>query len=559
MHRLNVFSSARATLVCFAILALLLSACAPAETVEPTQPPATTAAEPTEPPATTAVEPTKPTAEEPVRGGTLVFASEIEPNSMDPRLQNQTAAFRINELVYNGLFTIDPNLEPEPDLAKSFEDPDPTTWIFHLHEGVKFHDGTELTAEDVKYTYETMLDPEFESPRRALYDAIESVDVVDKYTVQFNLKYPFAPLLIFLDHGIVPKAIAEKPDADLSSNPVGTGPFKFVEWIKQDRIALQGFDDYFKGGPYLDEFIFRIIPDRNAQVVGVETGEIHLLGNVGPPNNRDTKRLLDNPQPGVKVLKTTAPGFTYLNLNLENLILADRTVRQALAYLTDRQTIVDTIYAGISTPGCSPISPNSWAADPAIECITYDPEKGKQLLDEAGWKIGPDGKTREKDGQPLKLSILTHTADEQRAQVTEFLQNSWGEAGVQVEIATQVEFAPLIGILVNGEYDIIVVGWVALADPDRAMYRPFHSTSPSNWGKYINPELDKILESARQISDRAERKKLYIEAANIVIQDAPYIFIEDQPYVNLVRDNVHGYVLNPSGNIKSVEKVWLSQ
>ncbi len=498
-------------------------------------------------------------AGQPVKGGTLAFASPIEPGSMDPRLQNDTAAFRINELVFNGLTTIDQNLEPQPDLAEKIEQPDPTTYVFTLRKGVKFHDGSELTAEDVKATYDTMLNPDFKSPRRALYDAIQQVDVVDKYSVKFSLKYPFSALLVFLDHGIVPRALASNPASNLAANPVGTGPFKFGQWIKQDRIELTGFADYFKGAPYIEKFTFRIIPDLNAQVVGVETGEIQLLGNVGPPNARDTKRLLDTPKAGVRVLTTTAPGYTYVNLNLARPVLADKNVRQALAYLTDRETIVKTIYAGVSKPGCSPLSPGTWAWDASIQCITYDVSRAAQLLDAAGWTLGADGKTRSRNGVPLKVSLRTHTADDQRAQVAEFLQNSWRSAGIDVEVQPAVQFAALQDLLVKGDYDAIIVGWVSLSDPDRAMYRSFQSSSPSNWGHYANPEVDKLLEQARQVSDRAARKPLYIQAANMVVADAPYVFFEDQAYVNLVRDTVQGYVLNPSGNIKSVEKAWLSK
>src|SRR5262249_8085018 len=344
----------------FVAVVALLVACAPAA---PTAPSATSA------PAAA------PAAGQPVKGGTLVFASPIEPGSMDPRLQNDTAAFRINELVFNGLTTIDQNLEPQADLAEKIDQPDPQTHVFTLRKGVKCHDGTDLTADDVKATYDTMLDPDFKSPRRALYDAIGQVDVVDKYTVKFSLKYPFSALLVFLDHGIVPKSLAENPNANLAANPVGTGPFKFSQWIKQDRIELTAFPDYFKGAPLLDKFTFRIIPDLNAQVVGMETGEIQLLGNVAPPNARDTKRLQDSPKAGVKVLSTSAPGYTYVNLNLAKPALADKNVRQALAYLTDRETIVKTIYAGISKPGCSPLSPGTWAWDASIQCISYDPAK----------------------------------------------------------------------------------------------------------------------------------------------------------------------------------------
>jgi peptide/nickel transport system substrate-binding protein len=532
----------------FVAFVSLLIACTPATPTAPSAP------KPTSAPAAGA-----PAAGQPVKGGTLVFASPIEPGSMDPRLQNDTAAFRINELVYNGLTTIDQNLEPQPDLAEKIETPDPQTYIFTLRKGVKFHDGTELTADDVKATYDTMLNPDFKSPRRALYDAINSVDATDKSTVKFSLKYPFSALLVFLDHGIVPKSLAEKADANIAANPVGTGPFKFNQWIKQDRIELSAFADYFKGAPNIEKFTFRVIPDMNAEVVGVETGEVQLLGNVGPPNARDTKRLQDTPKAGVKVLSTTAPGYTYVNLNLARPALSDKNVRQALAYLTDRETITRTIYAGVSKPGCSPLSPGTWAHDPSIQCITYDTAKAKQLLDAAGWTVGPDGKTRQKGGEPLRISIRTHTADDQRAQVAEFLQNSWREAGIQVDVQPAVQFAALQELLVKGDYDAIIVGWVSLSDPDRAMYRSFHSSSPSNWGKYNNAEVDKLLEQARQVSERPERKKLYLQAANMVVSDVPYIFFEDQAYVNLVRDNLQGYVLNPSGNIKSVEKAWLAK
>jgi peptide/nickel transport system substrate-binding protein len=248
-----------------------------------------------------------------------------------------------------------------------------------------------------------------------------------------------------------------------------------------------------------------------------------------------------------------------VNLNLAKPVLADKNVRQALAYLTDRETIVKTIYAGVSKPGCSPLSPGTWAWDASIQCIGYDPSKAAQLLDAAGWTLGADGKTRSRNGVPLKISLRTHTADDQRAQVAEFLQNSWRSAGIEVEVQPAVQFAALQDLLVKGDYDAIIVGWVSLSDPDRAMYRSFQSSSPSNWGHYVNPEVDKLLEQARQESDRAARKPLYLQAANMVVADAPYVFFEDQAYVNLVRDNLQGYVLNPSGNIKSVEKAWLSK
>ena len=543
------------------IASMLLAACTPAAT--PTPVPPTKAAEPTKAPAaptaapaapTKAAEPTKaPAAEQPRKGGTLNMGLPVDPGTMDPRLQNDTSAANINDLVYNGLIYNDENLKAQPDLAEKWENPDPTHWIFYLRKGVKFHDGTELKAADVKYTFETIIDPNFKSPRLSLYSAIQSVDVVDDYTVKFNLKNPYAPLLAYLDMGIVPKAIAEKPDNKLAESPVGTGPFKFSKWDKGNRITLERWDGYFKTPAYLDKVVLHIIPDNSVRAVGLESGDLDLIQT--PMAGQDVKRL--KTKPGIKLFQTSGLGITYLNINTTDPILKDVKVRQALAYLVDRKTIVDTIYEGMDTPGVSSAIPNTWWAAPNVKGYTYDPAKAQALLAEAGWKDkGPDG-ILVKDGKPFKIKLTTYN-DPNRMQLAQYLANDWKKVGIGVEVGI-AEWAPFIAEVQASKHQVSIIGWLMLVDPDRAFYRQFAKEGDANWGKYYNAKVDELLTQARQIGDQAKRAELYAQAAQIIVDEAPYVYVTYQGYVCAYRDRVKGYVVNPSQSVKGLAQTWLSQ
>lgn len=472
---------------------------------------------------------------------------------MDPRLQNDTSAANINDLVYNGLIFNDENLQPQPDLAESWENPDPTHWVFHLRKGVKFHDGTELKAADVKYTFESMIDPAFKSPRRSLYAVIQSVDAIDDYTVRFNLSAPYAPLLAYLDIGIVPKAVAEKPNNTLASVPLGTGPFKFVKWDRGNQIVLQRNDDYFKGAPYLDGVVLHIIPDNSVKAVGLESGDLDLIES--PMAGSDVKRL--KTEAHINVVQTTGLGITYLNINTVDPILSDARVRQAIAWLIDRKTATDTIYEGMDQPGVSPLIPGTWWYSDKVQGIGYDPAKAQQLLAEAGWTTkGPDG-ILIKDGKPLKLSLRTYD-DPNREQLAQFMADGFKKAGIALDI-TISDFATLTANVQAGKYQLAIIGWLLLVDPDRGFYRQFAPDGDANWEKYSNPKVTDLLTQARTISDRAKRADLYAQAAQIIVNDAPYAFITTQGYVCAYRDRVQGYTVNRSQSIKAIEHAWLSQ
>ncbi len=528
---------------------LVLNACAtpaanpsqPAATSLPAQPAATSA--PAQPAATAA----------PKAGGTLRIGLDVDAGSGDPRLMRDTSAFRLKELVFSGLVYIKPDYSPAPQLAESWDNPDPKTWIFKLRKGVKFHNGQELKAEDVKYTYETELDEKTAAPNRSFYTPIQKIEAVDDYTVKFTLDSAYGPFLSYMDFAILPKAVAEKQGADFGNAPIGTGPFKLVSWKRGDTIELEAFKDYVEGAPKLDKVVFKIVPDNSARVVALESGDLDLVQS--PLSPQDVTRL--QTKTGFKVARTPAAGYTYIGLNTADPILSDVKVRQALSYLVNREQILSSIYKGIGQVGRGPIPIGMWAYSADIPGYDYNPDKAKTLLDDAGWKAGAGG-VRSKGGAPLKLTLRTHTEDPDRRQVIEVLQAEFTKAGIQAD-TTVADFPTMLNDMTAGKYQIAVIGWLNLANPDRAMFRQFTVGGAGNYGKYNNPDVDKLIKDARGVLDQNKAKEMYQTATRQIVADAPYIFLQYQEYIAIYRSNVTGFALNPVQYFYSIKDVTLGQ
>lgn len=470
---------------------------------------------------------------------------------MDPRLWNDTSAANIMDLCYNGLTYIDPEITPQPDLAVKWETVDPTTWVFTLQEGVTFRNGNPFTAEDVKFTIESMIDPAMAAPKAQLYTPIESIEVQDDHTVQFTLSAPYAPLLAYLYLGIVSKSYAEDPANNLAEAPMGTGPFKFVQWDKNNRITLEAFDDYFKGRPPLDQVILHTVPDNSVKAIGIESGTLDLIQS--PMNAPDVKRLASNSD--LNVTQTTGLGITFLNINITDPILSDRSVRQALAWLTDRETIAATIYEDMDSPQSSILIPGTWWWDESVNMYSYDPERAQSVLDEAGWTMGPDG-VRVKDGQRLSLRLTTYN-DPNRVQLQQFLQNAWQQAGIEVTTGVS-EWPAFSASLTSLNYQVGIIGLLLIVDPDYAVYRQYLSTSPTNVIKFQNAEVDNLLMQGREQLEREDRKQTYAEIARHLLEESPVVYSTYQGYVCVTRKTVNDYVVNRSQSIKGIERAWLS-
>ena len=457
----------------------------------------------------------------------------------DPRLMVDTSAARLRELVYDGLVYVKADFVPAPMLAESWENPDEKTWVFHLRKGVKFHNGQELKADDVKYTFDSELDPKLNAPGRANYAPIQKVEVVDDYTVKFTLSSAYSPFLAYMGLGIIPKAVAEQAGSDLANKPIGAGPFKFVSWQRAASIVFEAFPDYWGGRPKLDRIEFKIVPDNSARVVALESGDLDLV--ISPLSPQDVLRMTN--KAGFTVERIPAAGYTYINLNCTDAILSDVKVRQALAYLVNREQITSTIYKGIGQVAKGPIPPAMWAYSDDLPTYGYNPDKAKSLLDEAGWKAGADGK-RSKNGQPLKITLRTHTEDPDRRQVIEALQAEFTKAGIQADTGV-TDFASLLPDLQAQKYQFVVIGWLGLSNPDQAMFRQFTDGGAANYGKCVDPDADRLIKQARVTLDQAKAKDLYAQAARIVVQNAYYIFLQYQEVISIHRADMQGFSMNP--------------
>lgn len=485
-------------------------------------------------------------------GKTLNIGLDVDAGTLDPRLAKDTTATRAIELIYDGLVYLDANLKPQPDLAVSWSNPDPTTWIFNLRHGVKWQDGQDFTADDVVYTFTSELDPAFKAPYAGNYATIAKVEAVDTYTVKFTLKSPYAPMLAYMDLGIVPKHIGEKNDGSLATNPIGTGAFKFVKWDKNSKIVVAANKDYWGGAPKVDTVVLNIIPDNTNRVNALLAGDVDLIHS--PVSPQDIPRLQQDANLNTTV--TTGLGITYFNFNVSDPVLSDARVRQAIASLIDRQTIVNTIYQKMDSVGKSVLLPTSWAYSDAITGPAYDPNKAAELLTAAGYTKAAGKWT--KNGKPLTLTVSTHTEDPNRVQTVEFVQNALTEAGITVNVKT-AEWGTFSADVYAGKYQIALMGWLNLVDPDKSMYTQFHTGGGSNWSKYSNPDVDKLLDDGRVQTDQAKRAADYQAAAKIVADDVVYDVVTYQGYVFSAKKKVQGFEINPKGSFRSIQKVELTQ
>lgn len=473
---------------------------------------------------------------------TIRLAFDVDANTLDPRLQTNVTVGRVGELLYGGLVELNANLEPQPDLAESWEQKDDTSWVFHLRKDVKWHDGTAFTSADVKHTYETILDKDFGSAARARYTPIKEILTPDDYTVQFNLSEPYAPLLTYLDHRIVPASSKDNPK--FGENPIGTGPYKFVSWEKNSVIKLVANDDYYRGAPATKNIEIYIIPDNTTRVAALEAGDVDFIHS--PLSPQDIARMKENKN--VTVFQTNGLGLTFVNFNHQAEILKDKNVRIGLAHMIDKDTISKEIYQSMDTPANGPVLPASWAYSDSVTDYPYDPAKGVQILNDAGWKDTDGDGILDKDGKKLSVKLSTHTEDPNRIQSVEFIQNVLTSNGIEAEVSTY-EWATFSTDMQNGNYEIAIVGLLNINDPDRGLFIQFSTGGGQNYGKYSYPKLDELLAKGRSESDQGERAKIYQEIAQLINDEVMWRTLVFQGYIAMYSNNLSGFTPMPSGQI----------
>ncbi len=487
-------------------------------------------------------------------GAVARIGIDVDADSLDARTMANTTSQRVVNLVYDALVQLDVTLTPQPDLALSWESPDPVTWVFHIRQGVVFHDGTPLTAEDIVYTYRTILDPALGARYRTLYTPIARVEALDPYTVQFVLTAPYAPLLSYLDLGIVPKHLAETGEWDLSQKPVGSGPFAFVGWDKGSKITLVRNDRYWGTQPKVEGLEFVLVPDNTARAQALEAGDLDLIQV--PLSPSDVVRLQSDP----RFITVNVPGleFTYLNFNTARGPLADPGVRRALSMLVDQVTIARTIYQNTQSPATSILIPSVWGYTEDVTQPKYDPTAAVALLNSLGWTDTNRDGFLDKGGQPLKVILSTHSEDPNRVEIVEYLQYVFTTAGVQASVSI-TDWPALTAKRASGDYEVFVLGWTSLIDPDRGMYNQLHSKGGTNWGKYSNPDLDALLDAARTTLVLDERIELYQQAAQIIADDVPYYIIAYASYIAIHSNALKNFVPNPRGFLRGLVTAQLAR
>lgn len=453
---------------------------------------------------------------------TVRLGFDVDSLSLDARLAAETTSYRLNDLIYDGLVRLDDNLLPQPALATSWEQPDPLTLIFHLREGVKFHNGAPLTADDVVFTYTTMVDPALNARSRSLYEPIESVKALDDKTVEFKLKEAYAPLFAYLDLGILPRAAAEG-NAEFGSAPVGTGPFRFDSWLRGSQINLVANPDYWNGEPAVKRIETVVVGSGTARAQALAAGDVDLVYSPLPP--AEVQNLSQNGNLDHSV--TPAVSFIYVNFNTADALLSDPALRKAIARLIDQETIVGQIYGGLDQAASSILMPAfPWVYDEGVKQPTFDPAAAAAELDALGWVAGADG-IRVKDGKPLALTIGTNSEDAERVQSIEYLQNLFASVGIKAEVLA-VDYPTFMQGNQGKTYQLSFLSWGNLVDPDRAMYGQLHTGGNFNWGSYSNAEVDAALEKGRKDSAVEARAAAYKEAATKVAEDLPYYIVSHQ-------------------------------
>jgi peptide/nickel transport system substrate-binding protein len=478
----------------------------------------------------------------------LTFLIESNPTNLDPRYATDTHSQRIDSLLFDGLLERDPQMKLHGDLAESWDTPDPLTYIFHLRKDVRFHNGRPLTSADVKATFEFMMNPVNKSPKRGAFRMVTAIEVPDPVTIIFHLKEPYASFtgnLLRATSGIVPVNAAP----DFSRHPIGSGAFRFVSQSQDDEVIVERNPDYFRGPPPLSRVRFRIVPDAIVRALELRKGSADIEVSSLTP---DIVPVLAK-QSTLAVTQGPGTNITYLGLNLEDPILKHREVRQALAYATDRESLIRYLLHGQAQVASGILPPNHWAYNPNVTQYTLNTARAEQLLDSAGFPQG-------KDGIRLRLTLKTST-DEQFRVLAAALQEQWHRVGVDLELRP-LEFATVLSDAVKGNFQLNLLRWVgANNDPDIFEFVFSSKRFPpdgANRGHYRNPHIDALTDQIRSEMDQEKRKVLCSEVQEILAVDLPYLPLWFTDAVSVHRKSMGDIDLSPAGDFDFLSTLHLS-
>ncbi|HOX16305.1 MAG TPA: peptide-binding protein [Smithellaceae bacterium] len=494
----------------------------------------------------------RPQADKPPAYGDILVRGDIgDASNLIPLLASDSASHSVAGMVFNGLVKYDKDMNIVGDLAESWDVTQNGLVItFHLRKGVQWHDGKPFTAADVLYTYQVTTNPKTPTAYAGDFLKIKKAEVLDDYTFRVTYDKPFAPALISWASAILPRHLLEGKDitkSPLTRHPIGTGPYKFKEWVAGQKIVLVSNENYFEGRPYIDGRVTRIIPDTATMFLELRAQNIGMMGLTPLQYTRQTDNNLF--KENFNKYRYLSFAYTYLGYNLKNPLFTDKRVRQAISYAVNKDEIISGVLLGLGKPATGPYKHGTWAYNDKVKIYNYDPAKARELLKQAGLTDTNHDGVLEKDGKPFEFEILTNQGNETRQKCAEIIQRQLKEVGISVKIRI-VEWSAFVTDFINKRrFDAVILGWTIPLDPDA--YDVWHSskTSPEelNFVSYKNPEADEMLEKGRSTFNQAERKKYYDRFQEILVEDQPYTFLYVPEELIIISNRIRGIEPAPIG------------
>jgi peptide/nickel transport system substrate-binding protein len=459
----------------------------------------------------------------------ISIALSADITSLDPQGHNDTKSEKVSFLVFNRLFRLNTDFEVVPDLAESWEQPSPTEWVIKIKEGVTFHDGSEMTAEDVKFSLERSK----EMPKvQQVLSEIEKIETLDNYTIKVTTKSAFAPFLYTLVHAgtsILPKAYVESGD-DFAS-PVGSGPYTFVEWVSGEKVVVKKYDNYFDKNNMgqSSTIVFKVIPEGTSRTIALETGEVDVVDEL---QTMDIGKVRDNPD--LTLYEKPSTRINFFAMNTEKAPFDNYKVRQAFNYAIDKEAIIMVALDGAGVEAGSVLAPSFLGYKAGS--YEYSPEKAKALLKEAGL------------GDGFTTSIMTSGDDRKR--IAEVIQANLADVGITATIE-MLEWGTFIDSVLKGLEETLVLGWTSNPDPDATLTPIFFSGNIGgmNFSRINDPKIDGLLKQGREELDLAKRAKIYNQFHEYVMDQAPFVPL-------FVNNNITGANAALKGVEQSPQGLW---
>ena len=499
----------------------------------------------------------------PESGGNIVEAMLGEPSNLISMLATDGASHAVASQIFVGLVKYDKNIELVPYAAESFSVEDGGKLLkFKLREDIYWFDGVQLTAEDVEFTYNLMVDPKTPTAYAANFKVVKEFRRTGKFTIEVEYEEPFAKALVTWATDILPKHALEGEDllnTKYSRDPLGAGPYKLKSWEPGSLLILEANPDFFEGKPHIENVVYRMIPDLSTQFLELKAGNLDTMNLT--PLQYLYQTSGDGWDGSFNKFEYLASAYTFLGFNMKHSFFQDVRVRRAIDHAIDRREIVKGVLYGLGEAANGPYKPETWQYNENVTPRDFDIAKAQQLLTEAGW-VDTDGDgILDKDGVPFAFSIITNQGNTQRIKSGVILQQRLRDVGIVVDLRT-VEWAAFIKEFVDkGRFDAIILGWNILQDPD--IFSVWHSSMAVDGGlnftRYTNDELDDLLERGRKMVEPAKRKPLYDRVQEILHDEVPYCFLYVPKSLPIVQARVQNIKAAPAGIAYNFTEWWIPQ